>query len=127
MRKAIAACVIGLGAAVLVLAMAALAAALSSTELSPLDTVELKTYDWRMRQVARPETARRDIALVEIDETSLRDLEPLTGRWPWPRFVHGLLIQYLVRGSAKLIAYDINFAGPDTKSDIMFGTVTTTG
>src|SRR6188474_177407 len=123
MRKAIAALVIGLGAATLVLALAAAAAALKSTELSTLDTVELKTYDWRMRQAASPESARTDIALVEIDETSLRNLEPLTGRWPGPRFVHGLLINYLARGSAKLIAYDINFAGPDTKSDITFGTV----
>jgi len=127
MRKAIAALVIGLGAATLVLALAAAAAALKSTELSTLDTVELKTYDWRMRQAASPESARTDIALVEIDETSLRNLEPLTGRWPWPRFVHGLLINYLARGSAKLIAYDINFAGPDTKSDITFGTVHATG
>jgi adenylate cyclase len=127
MRKAIAAGVIGVSAAVLVLALVELTAALSATELSPFDTVELKSYDWRMRQVARPQDARQDIALVEIDETSLRNLEPLTGRWPWPRFVHALLIQYLSRGPAKLIAYDINFAGDDTHPEVVFGNFRTSG
>ena len=76
----------------------------------PLEIAELKTYDWRLTQTARPDTARKDIALVEIDEYSLRNLQPYAGRWPWPRVVHAMLIDYLARAPAKLIAYDVNFA-----------------
>jgi hypothetical protein len=34
----------------------------------PLQTSELKSYDWRLTRTARPAGARQDIALVEIDE-----------------------------------------------------------
>ena len=80
------------------------------TGVNPLQTVELKTYDWRLTRTARPETARKDIVLVEIDEFSLRNLEPYAGRWPWPRVVHAMLLDYLARGPAKVIVYDVNFA-----------------
>ena len=78
--------------------------------INPLQTVELKTYDWRLTATARPSTARQDIALVEIDEYSLRNLEPNAGRWPWPRVIHAELLDYLARAPAKVIVYDVNFA-----------------
>ena len=81
------------------------------TGVNPLQTVELKTYDWRLTRTARPETARKDIALVEIDEYSLRNLEPYAGRWPWPRVVHAMLLDYLARGPGEgRSLYDVNFA-----------------
>jgi adenylate cyclase len=79
-------------------------------------TVELKTYDWRMRATANPASARRDIVLVAIDEASLRSLEPYFGRWPWPRLVHASLVDYLARGRAKVVVYDIIFSERDRKS-----------
>ncbi len=82
---------------------------------NPLETVEFLAYDWRMRQTARPQDARQDIVLVEIDEPSLRNLEPNVGRWPWPRLVHSFLIDYLARGKPRVVAYDLNFAGADTR------------
>ena len=60
-----------------------------------LETVELKTYDRRLRLTADPATARADIVLVEINEPSLRALEPVAGRWPWPRAVHASVIDFL--------------------------------
>ena len=57
----------------------------------PFRRVELKTYDWRLTHTAQPRAARQDIALVEIDEYSLRNLEPNAGRWPWPRAIHSML------------------------------------
>jgi len=76
-------------------------------------TVELKTYDVRTRLTARPEAARRDIVLVTIDEDSIRKLEPIVGRWPWPRLVHAQLVNYLARGSAKVVGYDVLFSERD--------------
>jgi adenylate cyclase len=49
------------------------------------------------------------IVLVDINESSLRALEPVVGRWPWPRLVHASAIDYLTRAGAKVIAYDVLF------------------
>jgi adenylate cyclase len=95
----------------------------SGTAVNPLQTLEMQTYDWRLTRTARPETARKDILLVEIDEYSLRNMEQFAGRWPWPRLFHATLLDFLSRGHPKVIAYDVNFAGPDpTKQFELAGT-----
>ena len=128
MRKVVAGFLIGLTAAATVLvANAWWSAAADGTARNPLDTIELKTYDWRMARTARPDTARKDIALVAIDEYSLRNLEKNAGRWPWPRAVHSMLIDYLARAPAKVIAYDVDFADPDTRRGFPFGGSTWSG
>jgi len=97
-------------------AAAALVAGFLGLLVPLVETVELKTYDWRMRFTADPSSARRDIVLVAIDQTSIRSLEPYFGRWPWPRLVHASLVDYLARGPAKVIVYDIIFSERDRKT-----------
>jgi len=126
LRKASAGLLVGCTAAATVLAVDLLFTRFTSG-LHPLEAVELRTYDWRLSHTARPDTARQDIALVEIDEYSLRNLQPNAGRWPWPRAVHSLLIDYLARAPAKVIAYDVNFAEADTRRGFDFGDGTWSG
>jgi adenylate cyclase len=126
-RRVKAGLLVGLGAAALVFAADALLTSASRDGLSPLALVEIETYDWRMRLTAQPASARPDIALVDIDEYSLRNLQPNAGRWPWPRAVHSLLIDYLARAPAKIIAYDIDFAEADTRRGFDFGRTTISG
>ena len=118
MRKAAAGLLVGACAAALVLAL---------TNLEAFRTVELKTYDWRLSRTADPSTARQDIALVEIDEYSLRNLQQLAGRWPWPRVLHSSLIEYLNRGRPKLIVYDVLFADEDLRVGFPYGGDTWSG
>lgn len=119
---------IGLAAAGLVLAAnLAFSAAGGGTATNPFETIELKTYDWRLARTANPATARKDIALVEIDEYSLRNLEPNAGRWPWPRVVHSSVIDFLARGKPTLIVYDVNFAEADTREGFKYGGDTWSG
>ncbi len=118
---------LGLGAAALVLGLALLFARQSAGSIDPLQSIEFRTYDWRLTRTARPETARPDLALVEIDEYSLRNLQPNAGRWPWPRAVHSMLIDYLQRAPAKVIAYDVSFAEADTREGFAFGGDTVSG
>ncbi len=114
MKRVVAGLLLGLASAAIVLALDLLFARIAAgTGLNPLTTVELRTYDWRLQRTATPAHARKDIVLVEIDEYSLRSLQPAVGRWPWPRLVHSSLIDYLARGAPRLIAYDVNFADPD--------------
>lgn len=86
-----------------------------------VETVELKTYDRRLRLAADPSTATADIVLVEINEFSLRALEPVAGRWPWPRVVHGSVIDFLARAGARVIAYDVLFTERDARSGFAYG------
>jgi adenylate cyclase len=98
-RKIIAGISLGLVAAGLILLLG---------EFGWLDVLEMKTYDWRVRQsVASPPRVNPDIVLVEINETSLRDLQPFLGRWPWPRVAMAKLVDYFNRGPAKVIAIDV--------------------
>src|SRR5262245_2158410 len=127
-QNAVAGFVIGLGAAALILGLDALFSTTSrSVGFHPLETIELKTYDWRLSVTAKPSTARQDLALVEIDEYSLRNLEPNAGRWPWPRAVHSMLIDYLARAPARIVAYDVNFAEADSRVGFGFGGDTWSG
>lgn len=97
-------------------------------------TAELKLFDWRLRQTASGEThgpaqtpsREPGIVLVQIDDDSLKRMEPLVGRWPWPRLVHATLIDYLAAGGAKAILYDVLFAEADRRT-FMVGETEWTG
>lgn len=90
--------------------------------LTLLQTLELKTYDARMRAVATGEGASPGIAMVLIDDHSIRQLEPIVGRWPWPRLVHAVLVNFLARGPAKLVVYDVLFSEADKGRHDVLGT-----
>src|SRR5688500_2133249 len=63
-----------------------------------------------MRSVARtPPDVHPDIVLVEINDTTIRDLDPVVGRWPWPRVTFSMLVDFLNRAPAKVVALDLGF------------------
>jgi adenylate cyclase len=66
------------------------------------------------------------IAQVLIDDHSIRQLEPIVGRWPWPRMVHAVLVDFLARGPAKLVVYDVLFS-EEAKGTADIGGTTWTG
>lgn len=55
-----------------------------------------------------------DIVLVNIDDSSLARMESVAGNWPWPRAVHGELVQGMLRQRPKAIVFDITFSERDT-------------
>ena len=89
------------------LAAAAASALIGATAFA--HRVENGSYDLRVRASAAPVSPASPIVIVEINESSVRGLEPVVGRWPWPRLVHGSAIDYLKRSGAKVIAYDVLF------------------
>jgi adenylate cyclase len=111
-RKLVAGIAIGLGAAGLVFLTA---------WPGWLETAELKTYDWRMRTLReRSPSVHPDIVLVEINDATIRDLKEIVGRWPWPRAVSAMLIDYLHRGAPKVIAVDIGFWEKEREASYQF-------
>jgi adenylate cyclase len=107
------------------LAATTLSWAFTSTSLAR--AFEAQTYDTRLRATARPADPHANIAVVEINESSLRALEPIFGRWPWPRIVHGTAIDFLTRAGARVVVYDVVFVERDTRGDFPVGSGHITG
>jgi len=92
---------------------AAAAAVLLLGRTGLMRAAELKTFDERARAFADPALASKDIVIAAIDETSLNELAPAVGRWPWPRAVHAQVLDYLKFAGARLVVYDVQFPEPD--------------
>jgi len=92
-------------------AVAAILVALHGTY--PMQSLELKTLDWRFRTLHDPSRADTGIVIVDVDELSLDLLRDSLGRFPWPRDVWALVVRYLAVGGAKVIAFDFGFPDPD--------------
>jgi adenylate cyclase len=111
-RKLIAGIALGLTAALITLFLAWTGA---------LDKAELATYDWRVSSTANPASINKDIVLVEINDTSIRDLEPLVGRWPWPRAAFAAVIDFLARSPARVIGVDLGWWEADRSPGVRIG------
>ncbi len=96
-------------------------------QVTLFQVAESKVYDLAMRLTVEPARAHRAITIVEIDEVSLRRLEPVVGRWPWPRLVHAVVIDFLARGPAKAVAYDVSLTDRDRSTGFEVGGTTWTG
>ncbi|MCW3027992.1 MAG: adenylate/guanylate cyclase with Chase sensor [Solirubrobacterales bacterium] len=74
-------------------------------ETDLLRSLELSTVNTRF-QVRGPRHRPPDVVLVEIDATTFGELNY---QWPFPRAVHGKVIEALAREHPKVIAYDVQF------------------
>ncbi len=71
-------------------------------EWSPLETLEDKLYDYRLK-IRGVQKTPDQLLIAAIDDRSLEKL----GRWPWSRDVLARLIQRLGQAGAELIVLDI--------------------
>ena len=92
--------------------MLALAAAelFGAHTLLPLENRLLDAFQKRHAAALSPDP---DIVLVDIDEKSLAAMEPVAGRWPWPRVVHAELLEGLAAQKPRAIVFDLMFAEVD--------------
>lgn len=87
--------------------------------LSPLH--ERLTHAWNDTQLRWLAASAPDpeLLLVDIDDASLRELQPRLGNWPLKRDVYALTIDYLRDTGARLVALDIVFADPRDGDDAL--------
>ena len=71
-------------------------------------TLDLNTVDTRF-SIRGTQERPDDIVVVGIDD---RTFNALDRQWPFPRHLHGELIDRLSRAGAKVIAYDVQFSEP---------------
>ena len=100
--------------------------ALNSMWLNIFSTLDNRLSDFVVRHVAQQLSPDTDIVIVDIDEASLAAMQDTAGSWPWPRAVHGELLQGIARQTPRAIVFDILFSEPDRyrpESDRFFNEV----
>lgn len=80
-----------------------------------LDRLDNRLGDFLLQHESVSRTPPADIVLVAIDQKSLEDekLAEAAGSWPWPRAVHGELIDGLQAFAPRAIAFDVFFNEAD--------------
>lgn len=68
--------------------------------------LERSAYDFGVRSADRAPSNR--IAVIAIDDQSIANI----GRWPWPRDLHGEMINLLAKSGAKAVGYMSFFFEP---------------
>jgi len=96
-------------------------ATITLTWLGLFADVELTAFDRRLIATHTPADASKDIVIIEINESSLDALEPVFGRWPWPRMVHAGVVDFVARAGARVITYDVLFLDQDRRSAFPVG------
>ena len=82
-----------------------------------------RVADFFLRQQAKSLAADPDIVIVAIDEASVTGMADYAGRWPWPRSVHGEVVEGIAAQKPKAIIFDVMFGEPDVfhpESDAAF-------
>ena len=104
----------------------ALLIVLNGVWLNAFSTPDNRLSDVFVRSVASSLQPDPDIVIVDIDEASIAAMQDVAGSWPWPRAVHGELLQGIARQQPAAIVFDILFSEPDRyrpESDQMFNDV----
>ncbi len=97
--------------------------AADSLWLNAFSTPDARLSDVFVRAVAGGLQTDPDIVIVDIDEASLAAMQDVAGSWPWPRAVHGELLEGIAKQQPAAIVFDILFSEPDRyrpESDQMF-------
>ncbi|MGH8864969.1 MAG: CHASE2 domain-containing protein, partial [Burkholderiales bacterium] len=81
--------------------------------LNGLRTLEARFSDLFVAAQARNIRQDPDIVVIAADEDGLARMADYAGRWPWPRSVHGELVQGIAAQKPRAIIFDIMFFEPD--------------
>jgi adenylate cyclase len=109
------------------LGLAAGLLALAAGQLPLIQRIENTSYDWRVSDAAAPVSPSTPIVIVEINDSTIRALEPVAGRWPWPRIVYTSAIDYIARSGARVIAIDVAFLEQEGRSESTINGQTVSG
>ena len=74
-----------------------------------------------MQGFASPSLDMGHVLAVDVDEESIRRLQPEIGAWPYPRDVYARATRFLTSNGARAIVFDILFAEPRRGDDALAG------
>ncbi len=79
-----------------------------------LDDLEHSTLDARFQHANRPGSVDTSIVLASIDDGSIAFFRRnMRVGWPWPREYYAMLLNYLRKGGARAVVFDILFTEED--------------
>ncbi len=85
-------------------------------------------YDTKSRLFRADKVPPKNIKVILVDDASLKALEGVAGRWPWPRAIWADLIEFLSMGGARAVLFDIMFTErssvQDNVNDLALGQAT---
>ena len=90
------------------------------------ESIENSWFDFIAKKQASLLKPSDEILIINIDDKSLMDMETVAGKWPWPRSIHGFVLDGLSHYQPKAIVFDIMFAEKDLfrpKADEYFAEV----
>ena len=61
-------------------------------------------------RILAPNIEFNDVAVIDVDEESMVQLQPKLGTWPYDREVYALVAQWLKQSGVRSVAFDIVFA-----------------
>ena len=96
----------------LALAFAALVAA-DYAWLGVTRIIDQRLGDIALRVNAQRRSPSDKVVIVDIDQRSLELMNDMAGSWPWPRSVHGELIDHLALQGPRVVAFDVLFNEAD--------------
>ena len=70
-----------------------------------------------------PSLAMNHVLAVDVDEDSIRRLEPELGAWPYSRDVYARAARFLIDHGARAIVFDVLFAEPRRGDDALASTL----
>ena len=78
-----------------------------------LESFEARTWDWRVRLLARPARTTAQVALILLDQKSLDWGQEVNGlSWPWPREVYASIVEFCRRAGVKALGFDVLYLEP---------------
>jgi len=78
-----------------------------------MDNWEARTWDWRVRLLAKPGKSTEKIHLILLDQNSLDWAKEENGLpWPWPREIYTAVISFCKRSGVKALAFDVLYTEP---------------
>ncbi len=89
-----------------------------------LQTLEWKSWDWRLRSLAEPQSASDEIVILLVDQQSLNFYEQEGLGWPWPRQLYAAAARLCQTGGARALVFDILFTESSVyglEDDLYFG------
>jgi len=71
--------------------------------------LEQLSYDYQLSANRADKVLPSQVMVILIDEPSLKLMDPIVGRWPWPRSIYKNVIDYISSGQPQAILFDILF------------------
>jgi adenylate cyclase len=70
---------------------------------------EFFCYDIQANLLRTEKVSDDKIKVILVDEAALSSLSKIAGRWPWPRAIWADLLDFLSKGGARAVLFDILF------------------